>query len=1570
MKRLLRLSTGSLILLTISTVNTAFADADRELEDIDPRTHTARIEGQDEARVLVVESKGPKGQRTRQVFTIETLPKDFPMFHWTTEENQKRWLAQGGKIDAGEIGFLSTPSGEKQAYGPGWYVSENPLDSKSFGVKAVRARMPGDINILRATVKPDTAEKAGRTLQKLRELGILGTHVNDTWYTFFDHWPASRLDELTLDRALDALSRPGAKKIESHMMRELVDAFGLSPHPFFDKHFPGLAKLMKGKALEADELKKVQKDFFPYIEGSDLQKQLWGYLTPANRLEVMKAVIPPKQDYISSIVAIETKLGNLPPMKDLEAVYPRAVKLLTGAPLTAEERVKVKAELEGMLYSEPEAGSKITARLREEFAPELRRHFIGQASTSFNMGYGRENTVTTARGWGVPISSLVDGAKDVGRYNEGLMGDTKEIAAKLNDFGKKLLDSYQYIGEADLTVAAVQGNSQPWSRYDEPGLAPLSERWDAAMKLDDDASPVERVSALAGKTMEYRDQPLTAGGDIFLPGQKDGYFRATADEVNALKANPFLKVRTVRDPWPQSEAYETLLVRYDYASPGHFEQFAQHLPEDLLTELRAAAKAGDLLDTGSETYRDLCRRMVEHLSTNMDKGADTALEKYVRRISVHPFTDMNGRFARLAYAKEQGEPLTMRHWNLDLLTTPEELAALRDEGKRQHLARALDLKAMEAKDPKFPRYYEAPEIFEGFFHSPVALGDKDAHRKAMQDFFRNPEHVDMVRKKEISMLEWRAWDMEVDRLLGLPTAQRDAALLAWARANLRPEPRTRARFEALLKASREAAQRGSPAREVMSRWWIDLSSGDNPAFADSLAHHVRELPADLRNALIDERLVNRISPRVDFGPEIQNEIVARAEARLKGPAGAGRQDAAVFLVDKEAGNKANLQKAILRFAKDPEAEAITKQVLNSPSAAARTETVHALIDLPRNTLNKEMRSGLLEAAANLPESAQLDVALKLVNHPDHWLTTDTWRRIAMFSGGEGEEGGGSGALTSTLKDKRMKEKLLERMKKDSNSAAFWQQMAYALGDDGMTEQQKLYQAMADGKSWRTFAGMLDAQRYSLEYLVSDDMDADASGRKLAAYLEKEIPKMIKEAPEHTAQGKLALRMLAKTPEAKASLGKEALEGLALVGPNDRKKVLDSFIELARSAARGEEGEGALALTDVLKKSVASGPEMTKRFFSKMKLKDLQLLEDVSSAVPELAKVLSQMPAKDRLAILRQVLPAKGGLGSLLIAETMENKNPVLRAALGELLAEPDFARHRWSILHMGVEKDPALGSDYIRRALSSRGVAKVSDAEAVELSKAIKALSLKPSADTLYGPKAIQAPLEQRLALLNEFDAQAPRAERLGREAKFQAQLRAELQKGAKGNALEALAFVEKNSEDAWIAMGKTLGALGADTKPTLAEAIAVMNRSVPVGEKLHATGVPDLLAAAGRLKGAELNPLIELLGKQQDLNSDVIKFLGKQLLANDPAISEAAAKALANLPFREKGGKEQLMPILQEYVENKGGARQKLAGLLRRAGIDYEKEILPLEKARAINRDLASGKIKPCSGWFKAWGI
>lgn len=121
---------------------------------------------------------------------LETLKKQFPrttedrtFFHWTRKSNAMRWVTQK-QISEGEMNFLNTPTGDRQAYGPGFYIAEKPISSQSFGEAPVSLVLKKGTPIYDPSIaeKVIGAKPTANQEAKLGEALQLLKPASDDWY--------------------------------------------------------------------------------------------------------------------------------------------------------------------------------------------------------------------------------------------------------------------------------------------------------------------------------------------------------------------------------------------------------------------------------------------------------------------------------------------------------------------------------------------------------------------------------------------------------------------------------------------------------------------------------------------------------------------------------------------------------------------------------------------------------------------------------------------------------------------------------------------------------------------------------------------------------------------------------------------------------------------------------------------------------------------------------------------------------------------------------------------------------------------------------------------------------------------------------------------------------------------------------------------------------------------------------------------------------------------------------------------------------------------------------------------
>ncbi len=300
-------------------------------------------------------------------------------------------------------------------------------------------------------------------------------------------------------------------------------------------------------------------------------------------------------------------------------------------------------------------------------------------------------------------------------------------------FLKDLLSTFEFIGFSDILVAMAVGNSEPWTRYDDPGSIPFLKLWreTIALNLSTVDSRLQLVvlhEALSKNSEHYRDHPVVGGGDEMIDGPKvQGYYQVDSDAKLALESNPYLTL-TLRPGPLQSDGTPSHYIKHEYPSARTFHRFESLIESGLLTELRLAEAQGALKDPSSVEFKDLTRRLIGQLAGDVlsDTQGKTS-ERYQKLMSIHPFGDFNGRTLRVWYRRTTGKPLFLPNWDWDLFMTPQEFAHAAEIGDNQLEWMRRSFLAEQALHPQFPDYYRAPGTWQ------VAAGvDNEAAHSATE----------------------------------------------------------------------------------------------------------------------------------------------------------------------------------------------------------------------------------------------------------------------------------------------------------------------------------------------------------------------------------------------------------------------------------------------------------------------------------------------------------------------------------------------------------------------------------------------------------------------------------------------------------------------------------------------------------------------------------------------------------------------------------------------------------------------------------------------------------------------
>jgi hypothetical protein len=319
-----------------------------------------------------------------------------------------------------------------------------------------------------------------------------------------------------------------------------------------------------------------------------------------------------------------------------------------------------------------------------------------------------------------------------------------------SDFGKKLWSSFEFIDVYDIAVNMANGyGNKPWEMYDEQGKAPLITRW---QKATDPGTPIHSIIDLVkilgdDPSMDFRGHPILAGGDINKDNNGNGYYRITAKQRDALLANPYLVTEILPDPNTPTPDNPSFLGRHQYPSAATYTKFKDRLSPALQADLVAADQAGALKDITGDQFKTLTKRILKELSDAVDKSTLSPIERYHDRISIHVGADYNGRSTRANFKREAGHALFLTNFDLDLFSTPEDLAVLEKQGAAELAKIRSGLVRAETSNPGFPDFYRAPELWEVLEGYVPAPSDEPNFVKIEEGPFQDSLMREMIRTK-------------------------------------------------------------------------------------------------------------------------------------------------------------------------------------------------------------------------------------------------------------------------------------------------------------------------------------------------------------------------------------------------------------------------------------------------------------------------------------------------------------------------------------------------------------------------------------------------------------------------------------------------------------------------------------------------------------------------------------------------------------------------------------------------------------------------------------------------------
>lgn len=241
----------------------------------------------------------------------------------------------------------------------------------------------------------------------------------------------------------------------------------------------------------------------------------------------------------------------------------------------------------------------------------------------------------------------------------------------------------------------------------------------------------------------WRLEGIRAGGD-----REGKTFQVTPEQLMELKANPYLTVESK----PLSNGNH--LVSYHYPDVFHVEKVMSRLSPQLQNTLKSTSR--ERLWQDSNLRQSLNRRIIRELLTESFTrlGAQNteahlkSVEMLRELVSIHPFTDFNGRSLRLYSEMGNVEmklevPYSFLN-DLDILTSKEKYAELLRAGTNarnvliEALLAELSLAVKENRNPQFHRVKGLNEFFKAL----EPLGIRVPNREL------NQRELDLIRRRD------------------------------------------------------------------------------------------------------------------------------------------------------------------------------------------------------------------------------------------------------------------------------------------------------------------------------------------------------------------------------------------------------------------------------------------------------------------------------------------------------------------------------------------------------------------------------------------------------------------------------------------------------------------------------------------------------------------------------------------------------------------------------------------------------------------------------------------------------
>jgi hypothetical protein len=660
------------------------------------------------------------------VGTFKTIKAGEIFYHWSDQASYDEWTTKG----LNQTGFDALRSNfQNEAAGGGFYASRDPFNSSDYGVKCVEIHAPHDLKYFAGGLSLTAPELAllfpdQATVKRTSEEGvaeILQTYGANVWEYSQQGTSMAWLNFMALDTIGTLKPVNIADQIASMSAGGAPD---LIRWAYFDTKI-GIPKIEAVRLADPDV-------YAYYLEGNRdpaLMARLRARIVAWIDLSATDA------QKVASSMTFSFQLGSVANQFSTDLAH---------------------ASLEAPTFLNS---------FRRDFRSDIVNAAIAKIAqlppSTPQTAYQAMNLKSNALFMGVPPT-------DIGLPGEGfsfaMMPTIKPRSYPVpapvpNPFGTKFQAAQSYLSLEDTVVAMAQGNSTPWTFYDEAGRAPFADRWTAAMTnygkqsnfmntaiskmqggmiivngqwvppptpalpaqidIAQKRHPKAQLALMIETNRIISEDPkanlrgtVAIGEGNVVVGDKR-YYRLEAWKKDRLLNHPFLVAEVIPDP----ENPGNFLARHEYPSAHTYKKFNSLLSPRLQKQLADADTAGKLAIETSPEFKRLTQAIVAELINGPAGKVISDQYGWIWRASaVYPFGRDTDHVLQFMQSNTNGIPTGLKSWRQTLFFTDEEFnTMMQNQGWKLYAANSTSFQQAVVDNPIDPDYYGHSPLLDAYF---------------------------------------------------------------------------------------------------------------------------------------------------------------------------------------------------------------------------------------------------------------------------------------------------------------------------------------------------------------------------------------------------------------------------------------------------------------------------------------------------------------------------------------------------------------------------------------------------------------------------------------------------------------------------------------------------------------------------------------------------------------------------------------------------------------------------------------------------------------------------------------